>query len=165
MNILFVCTGNICRSPMAACYFRHICTERAIRNVTCASAGLATFGGAHMSKFAREALRQHGVPAPEHESQALSTLLMEKADLIVAMTADHVAELRARFPQAQTKVRTLLSFIGSNADVWDPFGGSLEEYTTCLATMQVALDELLRAIDSRPQSDWMPGPAHDTQDA
>ncbi len=144
MNILFVCTGNVCRSPMAAAYFNHLCGQRGLRNVAATSAGIAADVGEPMSANARRALEKIGVKAPAaaDSSTPIDRGLVLAADLIVVMGWRHERWLADKYPEVSGKVRKLLSYTGSEADVRDPFGGSEAEYRACLACMQPAIERL-----------------------
>ena len=142
MTILFVCTGNICRSPMAEAYLRHQCTERGLTDVEVASAGTAAPPGCPASAQGRFVLWEEGVALDGHQSQPLSRELVESADLILAMTEGHRRQIESRFPESRGKVRTLLSLIGSPADVFDPYGGAVEDYAACFERMRPALEKL-----------------------
>lgn len=145
-TILFVCTGNTCRSPMAAAAFRHLCASAGTASVA-ESAGLAAAAGMPMTPQAEFALRLRGVPVDgRHGSRPLSRELVEAADMVVVMTEGHLRAARGRYPAAAGKMRLLMSFApgpaGLAADVADPFGGDSEEYVACLEMMWPALAAL-----------------------
>ena len=144
MNVLFVCTANTCRSPMAAAYFRHLCVRAGALDIEIASGGVAAAAGAEISPQARFALWREGLALEEGGSRALTLEGVCAADRIVAMTREQARFVAAQFPQAAAKVRTLLSYIGRlQADVSDPFGGDSETYIACLESMKPALAALL----------------------
>lgn len=143
-HILFVCTGNTCRSPMAEALFRHCCDARGVAGVVCQSAGISACVGAPMSPPARVALGAARLRQASTESQALSRELVQWADLIVTMTVAQRRAVVALFPEAKARTRTLLSFQGDDADVDDPFGGDVDEYVACLERMRPALWALVQ---------------------
>lgn len=150
-QVLFVCTGNTCRSPMAAAAFRHIC-ERAGVAAVAESAGLAAAAGEPMSPQAAFALQLRGVRTEgKHRSRALTAALVDAADVVVVMTAEHLRAARGRYPAAADKLLLLLSFTAASAgqaaaDVADPFGGESETYVGCLEMMWPALEQLAERL-------------------
>ena len=100
-KVLFVCTGNTCRSPMAAAFFNFIARERRL-SMCAVSAGLSvsTHGA---SGHAIEAAAEYGVDLSGHRSRPLTPDLIDEVNLILAMTARHKREIGERFPSAQAK--------------------------------------------------------------
>ena len=140
MNILFVCTGNTCRSPMAEFYLKAQ-LERSGK-LSChqiASAGMAVFETGGLSAGARQALEELGIAVPDFSSRQLTEELFTAADRVYCMS-DHHRECLAKLatPEEQKKLFTLLD----HRDVPDPFGGDAETYRRCLAAMRPALDRL-----------------------
>jgi protein-tyrosine phosphatase len=147
MQVLFVCTGNTCRSPMAAAWFHHLCKERGIGHIEVDSAGLATRPRDSVSAKAREVLAENGLIPLRLRSQLLQAKLVWSADLIMTMTGQHHELLVSRFPMATKKTRPLLTALGpGRGDVFDPYGGSLNNYRQCLDMMKPALEALLDRI-------------------
>ncbi|HEX7378871.1 MAG TPA: Sua5/YciO/YrdC/YwlC family protein [Pirellulales bacterium] len=140
MIVLFVCTGNTCRSPMAEGLFRHLlaqklkCPPAEIEDcgAIVMSAGIAAMLGGRAAHEAIQTLAPLGIDLTAHESQPLSEQLVRHADLILAMTRSHRQAILAEWPSAAERVK-LLSHDG--ADVADPVGGPAELYERCLAQM------------------------------
>lgn len=146
-RVLFVCTGNTCRSPMAAAAFRHLCRTAGLAGIEVGAAGLAAAPGAPITAQAQFALHQAAIPAATGVSRPLTSDLVAGAHRILVMTREHRRELVRRFPQAAGKTRTLLSLANSaESDVADPAGGDSEDYIHCLETMLPALRELVREV-------------------
>lgn len=123
-NILFVCTGNTCRSPLAEGIARAEVRRRGWQHVQVASAGVAARPGDAASEFAVSVAARHGVSLDAHRSQPLTPDLVRWADLVLAMGPSHVDSVRRL--GGEEKVLTLGDF-ASGADegysVRDPFGG------------------------------------------
>lgn len=135
MNVLFVCTGNTCRSPMAAALFNKIAMERNL-DVRIESAGLFATDGEPASTEAVIAMKKYGIDLLGHHAQSINTELLEKSDLILTMTAAHKMVIE---PSAQGKVFTLCEYAGIDTDIADPFGGDVAEYEECAEQIYNAL--------------------------
>lgn len=140
-TVVFVCTGNTCRSPMAEVYLKALC-ERMELPITVRSAGVAAFPGAPASDQSVQVMAQQGIDLADHRSSALSRYLMDEADLVVAMTRNHEQAILGCFPEYAEKVETLLG----DRDVSDPFGGTPDQYQHCFMLMKSALDQLAERI-------------------
>lgn len=132
-NIIFVCTGNTCRSPMAEALFKANLTQDEKLNIEVKSYGLAVFGSDTANENAVKVMRERNIDISAHRSTPLSRLAVENADLIVTMTESRTdALLSAGVPNE--KLMTL--------NVPDPFGGSIEDYRRCADEIAAKLESV-----------------------
>lgn len=141
-QILFVCTGNTCRSPMAEALFRAH-DGQARTGCRASSAGLFVHEGLPASDYAVQAVQTLGGDLHTHRARPLTEELVEAADYIVCMTAAHLDRLCERFPQAVDKTYTL-----APQDVADPFGGDLNTYRAAAAQIDQAVQTLIAYLES-----------------
>jgi protein-tyrosine-phosphatase len=149
MRIIFICTGNTCRSPMCEGYFKKLCREGGRDDIMVDSAGTATWDGGGASHNSVNVMKEQGVDISEFSSKRLTPELIETADLLICMTHSHRAYVGQINPTALGKTYLLLDFdySDSGGDITDPFGGSRELYSLCFDDMKQALDNLLLDID------------------
>jgi protein-tyrosine phosphatase len=137
--ILFVCTGNTCRSPMAEAIARNLLARSGVREVSIASAGVAAGSGSPMTAEARGALEEMRVEPGQHRSRMLDGELVASSHRIYALTSGHLKAIRGALPPAEAAKAMLLDPAGR--DVPDPIGGPLEEYRETAALIA----EMVRA--------------------
>lgn len=146
-RVLIVCTGNTCRSPMAAALLRQLWAKVAPGSeLEVESAGTSAAIGASATEHAITALRDRGLDLSGHRSQIVAESVVSRADLVLTMTVRHKEQLRALWPAAADRVFTLGEFAGMSADVPDPFGGSLAEYTETAARLETMLAAVVERI-------------------
>ncbi|WP_459502001.1 low molecular weight protein arginine phosphatase [Bacillus sp. C1] len=138
-RVLFVCTGNTCRSPMAEALLRHYGEEK----FEVKSAGVFASPGSDASLHAKDALAEKGIKEA-HASQQITEELLEWADMVLAMTESHKQLVLGYYPSASEKVDTFYEFVeGTSKDISDPFGGSFSIYQSTLEEMEKLVQTLL----------------------
>ena len=129
MRVLFVCTGNTCRSPMAASLLERTLEQSGLRDIDVLSAGIGAWEGAPASEGAYLVMLEDGLDLSAHRARLLTPELMESADLILAMSRSHLG--RVRELGAGSRAYLLGEFAGragDRAEIKDPFGAELEQY-------------------------------------
>lgn len=148
-KILFVCTGNTCRSSMAEALLKHYAKEHPELKLQVNSAGTSAFGNQPASSNAILAVRELGVDLSAHRSKAVTAELMNEADLVLAMTNSHKQQLLRFMPQAAGKVFTLAEYTteDKNKNISDPFGGNLDIYMECRDELSIYIRKLLDKLE------------------
>lgn len=149
-TILFVCTANICRSPMAAAIMRQRIEQLGLADqVQVISAGVWAEGGQRASSNAIITLRQRGIDLAEHRSQLLTPDLLREAAIILVMEESHRRSIFYAAPQHLAKVYLLTEMAGRHEDVDDPYGAPLTQYGRTVELLESLIDTGLPAILKR----------------
>lgn len=138
-KILFVCTGNTCRSPMAQAIFNDRAKSKNI-DARADSAGVTAFEGAGITPNAEEALFQIGIDASSHLATRFRPDRAAEYDLIVAMTPAHAQMIESMAPELRGKIRVM------GQGIPDPFGMDLDEYIACRDVISKETDLLLEEL-------------------
>jgi len=151
MMVLFVCTGNTCRSPMAEWLFRKMAAERTgckpdeleDNGLVVRSAGIAAGVGGKASPESMEVLDKEGMDLSSHETQPVTETLIRNADVIYTMTPSHRQAIVAQWPGAAERTKVLAT---DGSSIADPIGGPSDRYKQCAEQIQshlgIRLDEL-----------------------
>jgi len=149
LKLLFVCTGNTCRSPLAQGLARKVFADW---DVEVHSAGIYAWEGDQASPHVLRILEEKGIDLKDHRARKLLPEWLEDADWVIPMTQEQERFLRERFPEHQAKIRRLGSWGGKNVEVSDPYGGNLDVYrrtAEAIEELLYAMKEELREMDAQ----------------
>lgn len=154
LRVLFVCTGNTCRSAMAEALARRIAQERALTDVEFGSAGTAAWDGAPASDGALLVCLEQQTDLSSHHARLVTPELLDAYDLVLAMGPHHVERLESLGARGKAYLITAYASRGaSDRPIGDPFGGELDLYRDTL----VELDRELRLVIDRIDAERTPG--------
>src|SRR6516225_10076160 len=150
-TILFLCTGNVCRSPMAEWLFRHAIQSR--DDVRVLSAGLGALDGQPATQHSVEAMKEIGIDISGHRSRSLTTELVRQADLILGMTHSHTDTVALLYPPAAEKTFLLREFDETlepyEKDISDPIGSTYPIYAECRDQIEQGIITLLKFLEQQ----------------
>lgn len=145
-NILFVCTGNICRSPFSQGLFTALMRQKGYRDFHAESAGLLALPGNSATYLAQKVAAEYGVDLSGHKAKRLSKELVERAEMILVMEKSHKDELLADFPEATDKtflMRRFARYGSRSRGIADPYGLQYEAYRFCFLDIEDAVSGLV----------------------
>ncbi len=161
--VLFVCTGNVCRSPMAAGLLNaKIQREGDGGTIVAQSAGTWALEGQPASENAATVMAERGIELADHRGRTVTRGWLAQAAVVIVMTRSHREALNAEFPEFQRKIH-LMSELKNRAagiqtlefDIADPYGGPLTEYRSCALTLERLIDRGYFTIKT-----WITSSAH-----
>lgn len=141
-TILFVCTGNVCRSPMAMGFLREKLRRAGLEGeYRVHSAGVWGLESQSPATYACEMMAKRGIDISDHRGHDLTPEDVEEAALILTMERGQAEAISLEFPQHAHKVHLLSEMAGRHYDIHDPYGGPLDEYRQCAAEIEGLIEE------------------------
>ncbi|KDS92050.1 protein tyrosine phosphatase [Halorubrum saccharovorum] len=147
-NVLFLCYGNICRSPLAERYLESVAEDRGIDGLSADSAGLRTTAGRASPDDAVRVADDLGVDLSDHRSKPVTAAHLERSDLVVVMDLLNYSDLRREFGDRDEKTRFLGVFSGEGYEIDDPYGQGIDGFQALYGDVIGGVDGLVRALES-----------------
>ena len=143
MKVLFICTGNTCRSPMAEAIFNKYAQDYD-KDYNAFSRGLSVFAAQPTNAKSMSALNDIGITNFTHTSTQLTPNDIESCDMVLTMTSVHKIILKNAFPKYKNKIFTLNEkAYGTDSDITDPYGKTQNEYNKCCLYIKGAVEQLI----------------------
>ena len=152
MKIMFICTGNICRSAMAEAMLKKMLKDRNIENIEVCSSGIYADTGDIPTQIAIDVMREnYGIDLSSHRATNIKESQIEKMNLILCATLSHKMAVVQFYPELKDKVFTMkeyagLTFEGMNFDISDPWGYDKKVYENCAKEIQQCLETIIEKI-------------------
>ncbi len=148
-SVLFVCTGNVCRSPMAAALFN----EHARRigedgGFTATSAGTWALEEQCASGHVLTVMAQRGLDLSGHRARTVTRGMLAESDVVIVMTRNHREALAAEFPGFRHKIHLMSEMAGKQYDIADPYGSAVSDYATCAGELEKLIENGYERIKS-----------------
>ena len=152
-KILFVCTGNSCRSVMAEGLLKHLLGKKGKTDIHVLSAGIGTYGGLGATPETIEVMKKQGIDVSQHVSQPLTPDLIHHAEAIFCMEDYHYNRVLELMPPAAGKVFLLKPFESKtpvmDPNIPDPIGRPKEVYESCLLTIKEAVEKVAKWLEKQ----------------
>lgn len=145
-KVLFVCSSDRTRGPLAAAAFTAAAQKAGLTDWECDSAGIRAQHGQMIAPEVRIVLGERGLEPRRIGVQLLTPKLIKGADLLICMTSDQEKEVTKKYAPARYKTKTLMSLSANPIDLFDPNHLSVEKYRQCLELMIPALEELAQRL-------------------
>ena len=144
INILFVCTGDTCRSTMASAIMKSKIKDRGLNGLSCSSAGLFVGKELNINENAKKALKRLSVKVPRHKATQLTEERIRKNKYVLTMTDEQRQTILNRFPYF-TNVYSLADFVGAE-QISDPYGKGESEYYNVARYLDIVTNKVLERI-------------------
>ena len=155
-KILFVCSGNTCRSPLAEGIAKKILSDRLLEQIVISSAGTSAIEGVPASDLSIQVARSNGIDLSDHRARPLSKTLIRESDLIFTMSSKHKETVGIIEPAGLDYTFLLTDFCGEQGDIPDPIGSDIEGYQGVFEQIQKCLERMrnrLGKLDHWPKQD------------
>lgn len=149
MKIMFICTGNICRSAMAHKLFEKKLKDSNIKNVEVFSCGIYAEDGDYATYNAEEAMEEYDVDMKSHRATNIRNTSIQEMDLILCATVQHKNAVLKMYSKLNEKVYTMKEYVNndtSDLDIKDPWGYDIYVYRKCASEINECLEKLIQKI-------------------
>lgn len=148
MKVMFICTGNICRSAMAEGIFKKIVKEK-MKDVQVYSCGIYAEDGDYATYNAIEAAKYYDVDISNHRATNIRNSQIEKMDIILCATSSHKNIVKLMYPNLENKIYTIKEYAGldkNGTDIEDPWGYDIQTYRKCIIEINKCLEKIIEKI-------------------
>ena len=151
MKIMFICTGNICRSAMAEGIMKKLLKDNNIKNIDVCSCGIYAENGDYATYNAVEAAKIYNANISEHRATNIRESKIEEMDIILCATNTHKQNILYMYPKLKGKVYTMKEYAeldrnGEDLDIKDPWGYDLNVYYNCVDEIYECLDKIIKKL-------------------